>query len=208
MDEGARAKENHRQAAELKMKNKENFMNLWLGGVDLGPDFKPDIRPRPKRQAFLDAEKDMVYRVHKNKNKRAKKAKGEEREVQMSFVEALFWAQVEPEYADFTQEFIEATAIPFEKRSAREHEVINIYWRLGYSLDPVLNFENSEVTQRQLESRMYGVVTWSGSKPSAAKRKIPPMEEDLDNQQRRQSQRWEPRYRYHQQKMPLSGSDC
>lgn len=99
----------------------------------------------------------MVYQIHKKR-----KATGEGgKEIHMPFVDAVFWAAVEPQDADFTEEFIKATAVPYEKRSAREHEVINIYWRLGLSLDPVLNFMTPEVTQKQVESRLYGV-TWSG----------------------------------------------
>ncbi|PVH78492.1 hypothetical protein DL98DRAFT_590234 [Cadophora sp. DSE1049] len=153
-----------RQAAEAEKHPGKHYWELWLDGVDLGHDFKPDLRSRQKRQAFLKAERDMVYRVHKNKRT---KARGEEKKkYSMSIEEAVFWAVVEPDHGDFTEEFIKATRTPFEKRNPREHEVINIYWRLGLSLDPVLNFENSEVTQRQLESRLFGV-TWSGkNKPS------------------------------------------
>jgi hypothetical protein len=160
MNEESRFDEIQRQGAELGKHSNKHRVKSWLDAVGLGSDFKPDIRFRPKRQAFLAAEKDMGYQVYRDRKK--KSAKGEEgKKIQMSFMEAVFWAPVEPEYADLTKEFIEATATLFEERSTREHEVINIYWRLGYSLDPVLNFEDSEVTLRQVESRRYGV-TWSG----------------------------------------------
>ncbi|KAK0111859.1 hypothetical protein ONS96_001127 [Cadophora gregata f. sp. sojae] len=134
-----------RQAAEMEKHPGQHYWELWLDGVDLGPDFKPDIRPRQKRQAFLNAEKNMGYRVHKNKRT---KTRGEERKKRsMSTEEAVFWAVIEPDHGDFAEEFIKATRTSFEKRTRREHEVINIYWRSGLSLDPVLNFENSEVTQ-------------------------------------------------------------
>tara|TARA_R110002060_G_scaffold40860_11_gene52247 strand:+ start:487 stop:1029 length:543 start_codon:yes stop_codon:yes gene_type:complete len=147
-----------RQAAETEKQSRKRYSEIWLDSVDLGPDFKPDIRSRGKRQAFLKAESDMVFRIHKNKRM---KARGGENKYSMPIEEAVFWAVVEPGHGDFTEEFIKATSTPFEKRTTREHEVINIYWRSGLSLDPVLNFKNSEVTQRQLESRLFGV-TWSG----------------------------------------------
>ena len=147
-----------RQAAETEKYSRKHYSEVWLDSVDLGPDFKPDIRSRRKRQAFLKAESDMVYRIHKNEKT---KARGGGKKYSMPIEEAVFWAVVEPGHGDFTEEFIKATSTPFEKRTTREHEVINIYWRSGLSLDTVLNFENSEVTQRQLKSRLFGV-TWSG----------------------------------------------
>ncbi|KAG4427560.1 hypothetical protein IFR05_016956 [Cadophora sp. M221] len=153
MDGEVRADENDRQAAEVTLKDKENFMNLWLRGVDLGPDFKPDIRTRTKHQAILD--EDIVCRAFKNE--RAEHAQDQkEKDLQMSFEEALYWAVVDPILELPTLRFIEATAIPFEERSSREHEVVNMYWQLGLTLDTVLKYKNSEVTLRQLESRLYG----------------------------------------------------
>ncbi|KAL2065306.1 hypothetical protein VTL71DRAFT_2975 [Oculimacula yallundae] len=153
------------QGGEPEKQDKEHNSRVWLDAVNTGPEFKPDIRTRPKRQAFINAEKAIVYRVQKNKNRKKTKLGKDQL---LPFEEAVFWAAVEPETADMTEDFIKATAKPFEERTTREHDVIRLYWNLGYSLDPVLNFESSEVTQRHLESRMYGVI-WSGKNEPSTK---------------------------------------
>ncbi|CZT10975.1 uncharacterized protein RCO7_11016 [Rhynchosporium graminicola] len=147
------------QGGEPQKQDKQYNSLVWLEAIDTGPEFKPDIRPRPKRKAFLNAEKSMVYRVQKKRGLKKADADGKK----MALEEAVFWAVVEPEDTEITEDFIKATGKPFEERSIREHEVINVYWRSGYSMDPVLGFENSEVTQRHLESRMYGMTLWSGN---------------------------------------------
>lgn len=83
----------------------------------------------------------------------AKVAKSKRVNVRNPIQSAISWSPIEPEYAELTEAFVRAMAVPYEERSAKEFEVIDRYWRMGLSLDPIMKFEGGKETLEELEIR-------------------------------------------------------
>ncbi|EKD16935.1 hypothetical protein MBM_04512 [Drepanopeziza brunnea f. sp. 'multigermtubi' MB_m1] len=127
----------------------------WMMKAPCGPEFGPPVRlerirgDSSKRRALLLGDGQMqesmgdqvcigALDIHDRKPLEA-------------LEEALDWFPVERHNVVLTVAFIKATAVPFERRSPREHAVVALYSHSGLSLDVVMKFEDGKATLAELE---------------------------------------------------------